>query len=638
MINPLLRPVVLFCLLLPASLSTGQTFSEFHRTWDGGDAEYGYGVDELREGGFVATGFLSTGVAGSDAHLIKTYASGQVIWCRAYGGSSSESGNHVIQTDDGGFLMVGYTSSFGQGSTDLFIVKTDSSGAVTWARALGGSSSETANAAVQTSDGGYVIAGSTNSFGQGSSDVYVVKLNSGGGLEWTRTFGGSSFDVASGLREARDGGLLIGAYTRSFGAGSNDFLLLKLNASGGLVFARTYGSTGADTGYRLDEAADSSIIFVGTTAAGAGGGDALVLKLHPNGNLIWARAYGSAVMDRAFGVFVTVEGHYWVTGETSTNTFGSGDELQFKLDTAGVLQWAYHYGTFADETGFGYSTATADLGAIVASWDDSDEDVMLIKTDSLGATNCNRGIAGIAASTPSISVGTGGVPGSGGTLTNLTLSSTVFPMSQRTYCAALLPVEGLRFSGRRMELPVLLEWEATAENGLLRYQLERAKEGGAFEILFTTPAMDQPDRKDVGEESLSGWLENGFDPVSGRYRYTDADAGSGTLFYRLRMLDADGAVSYSDVVEVGPVSGMVGGLELLRSDAAGWELRLLADAAPDSWSLFELNGKLVREGALTASGSSASAFRVKGAGLTPGFYLIKVQAGAQVFVQRVLRF
>jgi hypothetical protein len=149
------------------------------------------------------------------------------LWTRTYGGIGEELAYSVQQTADGGCVVSGYTESFGAGVSDFYLVKTDSQGDTVWTRTYGGGYADYGRSVQQTTDGGYVVAGYTYSFGAGSSDFYIVRTNTQGDTLWTRTYGGSSGDYACSVQQTADGGYVVAGYTRSFGAGSLDFYLVK---------------------------------------------------------------------------------------------------------------------------------------------------------------------------------------------------------------------------------------------------------------------------------------------------------------------------------------------------------------------------------------------------------------------------
>ncbi|MFZ8802650.1 MAG: hypothetical protein ACO2PO_06640 [Candidatus Calescibacterium sp.] len=160
-------------------------------------------------------------------------------FAKTIGGSSDDGAFSIIQSSDGGYVVAGWTLSFGAGySYDFYVVKLDSSGNVQWTKTIGGKGTDKAYSIIQSSDGGYVVAGETRSFGAGYSDFYVVKLDSSGNVQWTKTIGGKDTDEAYSIIQSSDGGYVVAGRTRSFGAGDYDFYVVKMDANGNVCFSQ----------------------------------------------------------------------------------------------------------------------------------------------------------------------------------------------------------------------------------------------------------------------------------------------------------------------------------------------------------------------------------------------------------------
>lgn len=208
------------------------------------------------------------------ALLVPLAAGAQISFERTYGGSDDDIGHSVTQTDDGGYIVAGYTQSFGAGDWDVYLIKTDVAGDTIWTRAFGGVGSDLGRSVEQTSDGGYIIAGYTYSFGAGWDDVYLIKTDAGGGTVGTRTYGSSDYDEGRSVEQTVDGGYIIGGATWSFGSGGNDVYLIKTDSNGDTVWTRTYGAGLNDSGYSIAQTDDGGYIIAGNTFSfGAGGSD-----------------------------------------------------------------------------------------------------------------------------------------------------------------------------------------------------------------------------------------------------------------------------------------------------------------------------------------------------------------------------
>lgn len=184
--------------------------------------EYGYSVQQTSDGGYILVGTTH-----DDVWLIKTDAIGNKQWDKTFGGSHYESGYAVQQTYDGGYIILGETTSFGGGGYDIWLVKTDASGSRQWDRTFGGRSDDKGRFVQQTSDGGYIIIGWTKSFGAGGHDVWLIKVDASGNKQWDKTLGGRNDDLGNSVRQASDGGYILVGWTNSFGAGKHDVWLIK---------------------------------------------------------------------------------------------------------------------------------------------------------------------------------------------------------------------------------------------------------------------------------------------------------------------------------------------------------------------------------------------------------------------------
>jgi hypothetical protein len=161
--------------------------------------------------------------------IIPSFAqASDTLWTKTFGGIDDDRGHSVQQTSDGGYVVAGYTVSFGAGnSSDVWLIKTDASGDTLWTKTFGGSNSDGGYSVQQTSDGGYIVTGGTHSFGAGDYDVWLIKTDASGGTSWTKTFGGDSKDMGHSVQQTAEGGYVVTGYTESFGAGDKDLWLIK---------------------------------------------------------------------------------------------------------------------------------------------------------------------------------------------------------------------------------------------------------------------------------------------------------------------------------------------------------------------------------------------------------------------------
>jgi TolB-like protein len=361
--------------------------TSFAKTYGGTNWDWTSSVQQTSDGGYIVAGWTSSFGAGSaDIFLIKTDASGNVQWAKTYGGTSSDYAYPVQQTSDGGYIVAGWTWSFGAGGGDIFLIKTDANGNIIWAKTYGGTSWDEAYSVQQTSDGGYIVAGWTWSFGVGYSDFFLIKTDANGNIIWAKTYGGTNRDSAYSVQQTSDGGYIVAGTTWSFGAGSLDIFLIKTDANGNIIWAKTYGGTSWDGAYSVQQTSDGGYIVAGWTwSFGAGYDDIFLIKTDANGNVQWAKTYGGTNYDDAFSVQQTSDGGYIVAGRE--NYVFAGDIILIKTDANGNIIWAKTYGGTNYDDAFSVQQ-TSDGGYIVAGGTESfgagRSDIFLIKTDANG--------------------------------------------------------------------------------------------------------------------------------------------------------------------------------------------------------------------------------------------------------------
>jgi len=348
-------------------------------------------------------------------------------FCKAIGGENPSWGHSLIQTSDGGYAIAGYTYSFSAGGRDVYVIKLDANGNLQWTKTIGGPSDDWGFSLIQTSDGGYAIAGYTESFGAGEDDVYVVKLDAKGNLQWTKTIGGPASEIGSSLIQTSDGGYAIAGYTKSFGAGEDDVYVVKLDAKGNLQWTKTIGGEDIYSGSSLIQTSDGGYAIAGTTQSfGAGEADVYVVKLDANGNLQWTKAIGGPYNDGSQSLIQTSDGGYAIAGTTQSFGAGDWDVYVVKLDAKGNLQWTKNIGGPSDDWGLSL-IQTSDGGYAIAghtfSFGAGEWNVYVVKLDKNGDACCAvsqtsqvRSGGRLGSATPSI--------GSGGTLTSPTPSTS----------------------------------------------------------------------------------------------------------------------------------------------------------------------------------------------------------------------
>jgi len=356
----------------------------FEKTFGGIDYDIGNSVIQTIDGCFIITGSTkSYGNGLTDVYLLKTDANGNELWNRTFGGSDDDYGYSVAEMTDGGFIIVGYTDSYGD--RDVYLIKTDSQGNEVWSRTLGEGEYDYGYSVKQIKDSNFVITGSTPRVVNGYSDVYFLKTDSDGNELWSKTFGGGVKDIGRSVAETTDNGFIITGYTRSYGNGQADVYLLKIDSDGNELWSKTFGGSEHDVGNSVEETADGGFIITGNTGSyGNGGSDIYMVKTDVNGSELWSRTFGGSEFDLGNSVEETADGGFIITGSYEN---GINNVYLIKTDSNGNELWSRTFGGSENDRGHSVKE-TSDGGFIITgstySYGSESGDVYLIKTDANG--------------------------------------------------------------------------------------------------------------------------------------------------------------------------------------------------------------------------------------------------------------
>ena len=426
--NPAMRTGVLVavCVLLsavgPASIAFGKV--SWQRTYGGTSNDDGYSVQQTTDGGFIVAGYTNSyGTGNGDVYLVKTNAQGDTLWTKTYGGPSLDWASSVQQTTDGGYIIAGNTESYGAGACDVYLVKTNASGDTLWTRTYGGATYDEGESVQQTADGGYIIAGNTYSSGAGVCDVYLIKTDAHGETLWTRIYGGY-WDQGFSVQQTTDGGYIVAGQTWHYYEMDYDVYLIKTNAQGDTLWTRTHGGPDYSEGGRsVRQTADGGYII-----AGSGGGNVYLIKTNAQGDTLWTRTYGGPSWGEGHSVQQTSDGGFIVAGYTES--FGAGDSNVYliKTNALGDTVWTRTYGGPSWDEGNSVQQTT-DGGYIIAGWTSSfgagGRDFYLIRTDA------NLDVGAVEILSPSGTAESGGVYVPRAVVRGYNVTAATFPVTMR---------------------------------------------------------------------------------------------------------------------------------------------------------------------------------------------------------------
>jgi len=364
----------------------------FQRTYGGADTDLGGWVQPTADSGYIMSGYTASfGAGGYDGWLVKTDARGDTVWTKTYGGTNRDELWTVGKTTDGGFILAGTTYSFGAGDADVWLIRVDAHGETLWTRTYGSPDGEWGYFATQTSDGGYIVTGTTTDVVQPSRGYYLVKTDSAGDTLWTRTSGSSSNgEYIYMAAETFDGGFVFIGYWQVWTPnGHGDVHLVKTDMNGDTLWTRSWGGASeTDVGYTVVQCADSGFFITGMSGSFSPYHGIYLIRTDEHGDTLWTRPFPQSMFgEQGRSGMPTDDGGYIIAGSDE----GPAQTLVLlKVDASGNPLWKRNY---EGSTGPGqdagiHARQSLDGGYIVSGYTNSAgagrHDAWLIKTDSEG--------------------------------------------------------------------------------------------------------------------------------------------------------------------------------------------------------------------------------------------------------------
>jgi hypothetical protein len=329
---------------------------QWRKNYGGGEYDNFGQVIQTSDGGYAVCGRTQSYTHGSwDFLVYRLDAAGQKLWRKNYGGADDDRGRRIVQTADGGFAVSGTSHTYTNGDQDLLVYRLDASGNKLWRKNYGGIQHEGGGYINTTSDGGFILCGSTYTYTNGDSDCLIYRLNAAGQKLWRRNYGGVNSDYGTVARETADGGFILAGYSNTYSTMSAldlvpaqyDCILYRLDDTGHKQWRRTYGGLQGDYCWDIRQTADRGFVFLGYTYCDTNGGaDLLVARVDSSGHKMWRKNFGGAEYDHGYMMDATTDGGFILFGDgESYNQTGSDyDLLVYRLDPWGHKQWRKNYG------------------------------------------------------------------------------------------------------------------------------------------------------------------------------------------------------------------------------------------------------------------------------------------------------
>ena len=354
----------------------------------------GSNLTNLPGGGNVTEATASGTLADGDPVVVNTDGTVSAVEQVGSAWITNLGGRGVAVDSSGNVYVTGYNSSIGQGSHEIYLVKHNSSGVIQWQRSLGGTASDYGYAVAVDSSGGVYIGGITSSAGQGSNDMMIAKYNSSGVIQWQRTLGTSGNDQGQYVATDSSDNVYLCGTSATSGAGMEELIIAKYNSSGTIQWQRRLGGSANDVAYGVATDSSNNVYVCGSTRSNSSNTDVLVAKYNSSGTIQWQRLlYGSSGSDIARRIATDSSGNVYISGYTNSIGQGNADFLIAKYNTSGTLQWQrilggpvseYSYGIAVDSSGDVY------LGGSTSSIISYDNDIFLAKYNSSGVIQWQR--------------------------------------------------------------------------------------------------------------------------------------------------------------------------------------------------------------------------------------------------------
>ncbi len=366
----------------------------YQKTFGGIKRDGAFSLIQTSDGGFALAGFTrSYGAGNKDVWLVKTDTNGLMLWNKTYGSSQNEEARSVIQTRDGGYLLAGSTNSYDISDEDVWLIKTDANGLVLWNKTYGGSRLDFVRSLIHTIDGGFALAGFTIDWmdfialGNGGGDMWIVKLDASGNIQWNQTYKGEKDERIYTIIQTLDGGFALAGKTTVSSDFNSEIWLVKTDVMGEIQWNQTYQGTKDETAYSLIQTSDEGFILAAISQTQFSlESDILIVKTDVYGTVVWSETYGGSTDECPYDIIQTLDGGFAFVGYTNSYNTGHPDLLLIKMDVKGGVEWEQIYGEKEPELAYSL-LQTADGGFAIAGISEASDmgegDMWLVKINSI---------------------------------------------------------------------------------------------------------------------------------------------------------------------------------------------------------------------------------------------------------------
>ena len=604
--------------------SLDDLFTDMYVTSDGGVIA---GGTSYSDSSYEKT---KNGKGNGDYWVVKMDKNGTIQWDKTIGGSDNDNFKSVIQTSDGGYALIGESKSNisydktenSRGSSDYWLVKLDSKGNIQWDKTIGGSGTEYIDHIVQTSDGGYILAGSSDSPISGDKsedslgfvDYWVVKLDKNGKKVWDKTIGGSNYDWCSPVALTSDGGVIVGGFSLSNKSGNKtedsrggyDYWLVKLDGNGNIQWDKTIGGNADEYCHGINQTSDGGYIIAGSSLSGIsgektetnrGGADYWAVKIDKNRNIKWNKTIGGNGDDWCNGMIKTSSGGYMLvggslssaSGDKAENSRGGADYWIVNLDSSGRLLGEKTIGGTADDWGNAIAetstntfliggTSYSPVGADKTEFDRGGADYWIVTLNYQNSPNASGGP---------------------------------------------LPLTFINFNGILKNNETELTWTTANEINNKGFEAEKSTDSKNFLAI--------------------GFIKSkGNTAAETNYDFTDAAVQEGMNYYRLKQTDKDGNFIYSSIIKIAYTNGNANTITIAPNPFSNNTSIsfILPQSQKVAIQIFDMNGRLIKT--IANSQMQAGVHQLtwnttneNGTAVAPGMYYLKLNAGNYVETKKM---